>query len=189
MKKTIFVLAFLGCLLWTIKIVQVNKADTSIVKYLEINETFVKDELEVTPLMGGVYTVEEYKALTGNEDMDLSFAESNGEMIICVLLHIKNISDSALRWEYVINKLDYGFESDRWMSNAISSYTNGLRIVHTEKMESGSEVDFWYATGINSLPFDSDHWVNIQNIQFYYVVDVYPNSTRVRIPLESEGTV
>lgn len=182
LKRIIILLVVTGAVLWAIRIINVNKNDKNPIRYVGINEAVNAEGIEIIPVASAICTLDDYLVLTGlDENEFLHSGRMNGEMIVFIRFRVRNVSPDSFNWSYVYRKLGYGFESSGWMSNSVPYYTADLNVVYGEKFEPGAETYFWFAAGINPVSFDAKHWNNLMNIDFYYVLDVYPNSIRVKI--------
>ncbi len=169
-------------LLWTIRIINVNQR--AVVESVEISmrETFGYNGLSITALEAHLYSIPEFEAAL---DAEVEAGDDEFE-IVCVKFRIKNETGKALGWNKVMDEMGYGFETLTWYS-AIDPFLGAkINFFSLENLESGGEAEAWYATQVMKECFHEKNWKKLDENEFYYVMDLYPNPVKVKLEIREE---
>lgn len=180
-KLKIFLIVWL-MLIWTIRIVNVNKRDDVSEMDISMYQTFYCDGLSITPTESHLYTVPEFQTAMGTE---VETEEDDG-YIVCVKFRVKNETGEALGWDTIMDSMGYGFETLTWYSACEPFLGAKINIFSSENLESNAEADVWFATQVRKECFRVKSWEKIEKNEFYYVMDVYPDPVKIRLEVREE---
>ena len=180
-NKILFITLLLFIIVWTAKIIRVNINDKYKTQISEMNESLLFHGLEISITEANLLDVEEYAALMNNSRLDLYYAGELGEKIIYVRINVKNSSGKEMSWDEVFSNMGIGFESDKWCSVTLPLYTSALNHVYEQSFMPGKERTFWMGTGLDPVSFGEKAWNIADTFQYYYVLDVWPDSRKVKL--------
>jgi hypothetical protein len=182
MKKKMFAIFVVWILLlWGIHVFKLNRNVAVTDEYIEMGEGFIWNGIDVCPKKVYLYTDEEYKSNMGVEPVDESM--DCDRRIICLKLKMTNNTGEDVEWSRVMDNLGYGFESINWCSAVDPFLTSSVNIFYTKTFENGASQDIWLITTINEICFTEKHWRDIEQVDFYYVLNIQPHKLRIKLKL------
>ena len=175
-------------IVWIGRIISVNRAANKETMYVEMNESFVFKNYEMTPIEAYILSADDFIEKIGGEVNDKE--DKDSQKIICVRLRIKNILGETRTWEALLESgLGEGFEKadGLWCSARWPFYTNNINFVPGEQFEDGESLELWIATSIQKISgFSNKAWEKIENQDFYYVMSFYPDAIRIKLDIKTE---
>lgn len=182
-RKIGIFLAIWILLLWTIRIVNVNRSDGVINQEISMQQTFYSGGLSITPTESHLYTITEFQKVMDTEVE----TEQDNAYIVCVKFQVMNKTGEVLDWDEIMDRMGYGFETLTWYS-AYEPFL-GAKTNHfsTENLGHNEEADVWFVTQVRKECFKEKNWGKIDEQEFYYVMDVYPNPVKVKLEIREEG--
>lgn len=172
---TVFLIMF-GLLLWVIQVVNLNRGKENNVMYVEQGQKFYYGELAIQADDFLLLNADEYDAYFGVED-DVT----DDEKAVCVRFTVRNDSDNAISWDDVFSVMGEGVVCEGWGS-AYNPYMGAkLNKFYSEQLDSGMQQDIWIVTTVSRVCFREKTWENLSDMEFEYVVSLYPDAVRIRL--------
>lgn len=177
MKRQVIVFLILfGFLLWVIRVVNLNRENESNVMYVKQGREFYYGELAIQADEFLLLDSDEYSTYFGIKN---DVADS--EKVACVRFTVRNDSEKTISWDDVFSVIGEGFVCRGWGS-AYDPYMGAkLNKFYSEQLDSGMEQDIWIVTTVSRVCFRKETWENLSNMEFEYVVSLYPESVRIRL--------
>ena len=175
-RRVIVFLILLGLLLWVIRVVNLNREKESDVMYMELGQKFYYGELAIQADDFLLLNADEYDAYFGVED-DVT----DDEKAVCVRFTVRNDSDNEISWDDVFSVMGEGVVCEGWGS-AYNPYMGAkLNKFYSEQLYSGMQQDIWIVTTVSRVCFREKTWENLSDMEFEYVVSLYPDAVRIRL--------
>ena len=149
---------------------------------ISMRQTFDYNGLSITFVESHLYTIPEFEAAM---DAEVEAGEDEFE-IICVKSRIKNGTGKALSWDKVMDGMGYGFETLTWHSGIDPFLGAKVNFFSSEDLESGGEAEAWFVTQVMKECFREKNWKRLDENEFYYVMDLYPNPVKVKLEIGEE---
>ena len=90
-------------------------------------------------------------------------------------------SDEAISWDDIFSVIGEGFVCRGWGS-AYNPYMGAkLNKFYGEQLDTGKKQDIWIATTMSRACFREKTWENLSDMEFEYVVSLYPDAVRIRL--------
>lgn len=175
-RRVIVFLILLGLLLWVIRVVNLNQEKESNVMYVEQGQEFYYGGLAIQADEFLLLNADEYEAYFGVED-DVS----DDEKAVCVRFTVRNDSENVISWDNVISVLGEGFVCKGWGSSYDPFMGAKINVFYSEQLNPGMEQDIWIVTTASRTCFREKTWENLSNMEFEYVVSLYPDAVRIRL--------
>lgn len=172
-----FVLLLWILLLWTMRIIRVNQESRISEAAIGMGETFDWMGVEATPLEAHLYTLQEYNKIMGTD----AVTDGNDDDILCLKINVVNRTGEAIGWDAFFDQFGYGFETVTWGSAGVPSLGAKLNLFASETLEDGASQEIWLATIVERDCFRESHWETISDMEFWYVMSVYPEPVRIRL--------
>lgn len=180
-KINIFLIIWL-LLLWTIRIVNVNRNDGVINMDISMQQIFYYGGLSIIPTESHLYTITEFQQVMDTEVE----TEQDDAYIVCVKFRVKNETGEVRSWDEIMDCMGYGFESLTWYSAYEPFLGVKINRFSAENLEHNEEADVWFATQVRKECFQEKNWEKIEEQEFNYVMDVYPNPVKVKLEIGEE---
>lgn len=172
---TVFLIMF-GLLLWVIQVVNLNRGKENNVMYVEQGQEFYYGGFAIQADEFLLLDSDEYGTYFGMEN---DVADS--EKAVCVRLMVRNDSDEAISWDDIFSVIGEGFVCRGWGS-AYNPYMGAkLNKFYGEQLDTGKKQDIWIATTMSRACFREKTWENLSDMEFEYVVSLYPDAVRIRL--------
>lgn len=172
---TVFLIMF-GLLLWVIQVVNLNCGKENNVMYVEQGQEFYYGGLAIQADEFLLLDSDEYGTYFGMEN---DVADS--EKAVCVRLMVRNDSDEAISWDDIFSVIGEGFVCRGWGS-AYNPYMGAkLNKFYGEQLDTGKKQDIWIVTTVSRVCFREKTWENLSDMEFEYVVSLYPDAVRIRL--------
>ena len=178
-KKTFVFLMVLFTILWSVKIIVLNKEDRLINKITVYNmgETFYFGDLKLSVVEAGVMPKPQYE-----EKFGIGISEAADEdCIIYAVVRAENVSNHEIEWERVSDGIGFLSIEAPWCSSNWPAFTSGLNVVYTPTFMPGDTVETIHATGVAKAAFKEKTWASIDDVTFYYEISTYPDLIRIRL--------
>lgn len=181
-RKIIFFLIISLFLLCIIRIVNVNMRDEFTNMDISMQQIFYYGGLSITPIESHLYTIAEFRKVMDTE-ME---TEQDDAYIVCVKFRVKNDTGEVLGWDEIMDCMGYGFETLTWYSAYEPFLGAKINRFSAENLEHNEEADVWFAAQVRKECFREKSWEKIEEQDFYYVMDVYPNPVKVKLEVREE---
>ena len=177
MKRQVIVFLILfGFLLWAIRVVNLNQEKKSNVMYVEQEQEFYYGGLAIQADEFLLLNADEYEAYFGVGD-DVT----DNEKAVCVRFIVRNDSENVISWDNVISVLGEGFVCKGWGSAYDPFMGAKLNKFYDEQLNPGMQQDIWIVTTVSRVCFREKTWENLSDMEFEYVVSLYPDAVRIRL--------
>lgn len=187
MKKIIWLLVGVACLIWSTRIYQVNQEKREVELY-HMGEEIPCGQLIVTATEACLYDSTEFEERFGVATETIHAMETDEEAyrIIGVCLRLENRGDTLITWEEIGGEIGEGFEAviwrngiDPYLGSAVSPYEEG-------GLEPDTTKEIWYMTTVNRRAFKEKSWKNHEEQTFYFVISLYPDKTWIELDVRKE---
>lgn len=191
MKKKGKIISFIiGCVLlfWVYKVIKVNNEVGITNKDYTMGEEIYNGNIKIVPMEAHIYTTDEY-INHFNVELDEYWLpdESTEYLIVCMKLQITNNGKNDVDWDVIISSLGYGFESDTWCSSIVPQLCAPINCFSSDVLVVGESQELWLATTVIKICFKDSTWKRIEQEQFYYVMETYPERKRIKLDFEYTG--
>ncbi len=177
MKRQVIVFLILfGFLLWAIRVVNLNQEKKSNVMYVEQGQEIYYGGLAIQADEFLLLNADEYEAYFGVGD-DVT----DNEKAACVRFIVRNDSENAISWDNVISVLGEGFVCKGWGSSYDPFMGAKINVFYSEQLNPGMEQEIWIVTTMSRVCFREKTWENLSDMEFEYVVSLYPDAVRIRL--------
>ena len=107
--------------------------------------------------------------------------DADGAKVACVQFTVRNDSENAISWDDVFSVMGEGVVCEGWGS-AYNPYMGAkLNKFYSEQLDSGMQQDIWIVTTVSRVCFREKTWENLSDMEFEYVVSLYPDAVRIRL--------
>lgn len=174
-KVIVFLIVYI-LLMWVIRVVNLNQEKESNVMYVEQAQEFYYGGLAIHADEFLLLNADEYDDYFGVED-DVT----DDEDAVCVRFTVRNDSENAISWDNVISVLGEGFVCKGWGSSYDPFMGAKLNKFYDKQLNPGMQQDIWIVTTASRVCFREKTWENLSNMEFEYVVSLYPDAVRIRL--------
>ncbi len=181
LKTFIRVIVMCVAIFWCGRIYSINSNCEDNVDIYMNGESIDISGLELSCMDADIYDVSEYKLCFG---VDYVNVLSPDDKIICVCVNVKNISDSNLTWDYVLQSMLGGFETVTWGSAIDFSAIQDVNEFDGEGLKSGDEKKIWCQTNLSQVSFNKHTWKDVEEEEFYYVPVIEPVKIMMKLNLK-----
>ena len=162
------------------RIISLNNRFSCVSKDFGMNESFMWNEMDITPLESHLFSISEFEDYMQMEFSEYEDAQlDDTSKILCLKLKISNQTGSDMEWDKLFDSLGYGFETDTWCSQIAPFLGSKLNGFYTPKFENGATETVWLATVLSKDSFTEEFWGLMNKNDFYYILDVMPNKARI----------
>ena len=178
MKRQIMVFAILFALLiWGIRVINLNRDMKTDIQYIEYGQEFYTGPVTVRTVQFLLLDEESYEAQFGVvTDM------GDAKKALCLQFEVYNGSDASVSWDDVFANMGEGFECKAWYSVYDPYMTANLNVFPSEKLAPGETEEFWLVTTVSKICFRDKTWEKLSDMEFEYVLSMYPDAVRIRLP-------
>lgn len=167
-------------LLWGIRVFWVNQEHAEKETYYQMQEAFEWNGILVTPVEAHLYSLTQY-----NERMGVEAETSDADdYIICLKVNMVNDTGKDMEWNRLLDGFGYGFETLTWCSSIDPWLGADINVFHSEKLQNGMNQDIWFVTPISRSCFQKRNWKRLSDMDFYYVLSLYPDSVKIKLEME-----
>lgn len=175
-RRVIVFLILLGLLLWVIRVVNLNREKESDVMYVEQGQEFYYGGLAIQADEFLLLNADEYDAY-----FDVKDDVTDGGKVACVQFTVRNDSENAISWDDVFSVMGEGFVCKGWGSAYDPFMGAKLNKFYDEQLNPGMQQDIWIVTTVSRVCFREKTWENLSDMEFEYVVSLYPDAVRIRL--------
>ncbi len=178
MKRQILVfLCLLALLLWAVRVINLNRETEADIRYIEYGQEFYNGPAVVRTLQFLLLDEAAYEAQFGVvTDM------GDAKKALCLQFEIRNESDASITWDEVFANMGDGFECKGWYSVYDPYMTANLNVFPSEELAPGETEEFWLVTTVSKICFRDKTWEKLSDMEFEYVLSMYPDAVRIRLP-------
>ena len=178
MKRQILVfLCLLALLLWAVRVINLNRETEADIRYIEYGQEFYNGPAVVRTLQFLLLDEAAYEAQFGVvTDM------GDAKKALCLQFEVYNGSDASVSWDDVFANMGEGFECKAWYSVYDPYMTANLNVFPSEKLAPGETEEFWLVTTVSKICFRDKTWEKLSDMEFEYVLSMYPDAVRIRLP-------
>ncbi len=178
MKRQIMVFAILFALLiWGIRVINLNRDMKTDIQYIEYGQEFYNGPAVVRTLQFLLLDEAAYEAKFG-VDTDMG----DTKKALCLQFEIRNESDASITWDEVFANMGDGFECKGWYSVYDPYMGAGINMFSSEELAPGESEKFWLVTPVSKSCFREKTWDELSDMEFEYVLSMYPDAVRIRLP-------
>ena len=175
-RRVIVFLILLSLLLWVIRVVNLNREKESNVMYVEQGQEFYYGGLAIQADDFLLLNADEYDAY-----FDVKDDVIDGAKVACVQFTVRNDSENAISWDDVFSVMGEGFVCKGWGSAYDPFMGAKLNKFYDEQLNPGMQQDIWIVTTVSRVCFREKTWENLSDMEFEYVVSLYPDAVRIRL--------
>lgn len=178
MKRQILVfLCLLALLLWAVRVINLNRETETDIRYIEYGQEFYNGPAVVRTLQFLLLDEAAYEAKFG-VDTDMG----DTKKALCLQFEIRNESDASITWDEVFANMGDGFECKGWYSVYDPYMGAGINMFSSEELAPGETEKFWLVTPVSKSCFREKTWDELSDMEFEYVLSMYPDAVRIRLP-------
>lgn len=184
MSKNIKYVCFIWCLgLWIFHVYNLNREYNSRDTYYDTGDVFIYNGLQVKVEECHMFTQDEFMDYFNIVKSECSvFDEYKGDKrVLCLKLSVTNNTYKKIYWQTIFDGLGYGFESDIWCSSCNPMLESIMNVYETEYIDVDDSGTLWRATIVSEGYFKKSFWKNIDNTEFYYLLNIQPNRIRIKL--------
>ena len=175
-RRVIVFLILLSLLLWVIRVVNLNREKESNVMYVEQGQEFYYGGLAIQADDFLLLNADEYDAY-----FDVKDDVIDGAKVACVQFTVRNDSENAISWDDVFSVMGEGFVCKGWGSAYDPFMGAKINVFYSEQLNPGMEQEIWIVTTMSRVCFREKTWENLSDMEFEYVVSLYPDAVRIRL--------
>ena len=187
MKKMSWLLLGIACVVWCIRIHQVNQEKREVELY-HMGEEISYEQLMVTATEACLYDNTEFEERFGVDTETIQWMEPDEEeyRIIGVCLCIENCGESLITWEEISGLIGEGFEATVWRNGMNPYLGSAVSTYEGEGLEPGATQEIWYMTTISRNSFKEKSWQRHEEQTFYFVTSLYPHKKWIELEIGKE---
>lgn len=178
-QLTVFLVLF-ALLLWTIRVVNLNREKKSGTVYIEQGQEFYCGPLAMRAEEFLVLDAGEYETRFGVEG-DVADADRAA----CVRFTVRNSSEEAVSWDDVFSAMGEGFVCRGWGSACDPFMGSKLNSFYSGQLGPGAQEEIWLVTTLSRICFREGTWEKLPDMEFEYVMSMYPEAVRIRLHRDS----
>ena len=182
-KMTIIhITVILALIAWFSRVVYINKLYRVDTVYLNIGTQIDFGDFIITPIEANLLSVNEFEnifSIERGDDFELGIFEY--DKMICLKVHIKNVTDHKLEWRDVLFVCGEGFETSTWASACDPVLRKMINPIDDDVLNPDCEIDYWLATCVARIAFKDSTWDTLSIEDFVFTLSLYPDSVKIKL--------
>lgn len=182
-KKIVMTVFFLFCLVWCVRIIQVNQNTEMITEY-RMNEWFAMGNWNIQVAEACLYDRDEFYSRFGIDSDNYHANPEWDYRMLCVRLLVENDQKAVPVAEIYNDVSSYGFETAGWAAIGSPGLFTKVNDVHSEELlEANHSLEVWCPVEVNDICFRKKTWEKLSEKMFYMTPSLRPEKIRVLLEL------